>query len=93
MSGSQNEGRAEGFLADCARIHGEWHERAKSVDTEGLLAVYSKDVVSRARWCRQFSMTSPTVCFAAMPTFVGFWRRVAVVDLMIWYGGTAQETG
>jgi len=40
MSGPKNEGRAEGFLADCARIYLEWHERAQAVDTEGLLALY-----------------------------------------------------
>ena len=29
------------FMADCDRIHREWHERAKSRDTEGLLALYA----------------------------------------------------
>lgn len=29
------------FLADCDRIHREWHERAKSRDTDGLLALYA----------------------------------------------------
>jgi steroid delta-isomerase len=45
MSGPKSEGRAEGFLADSARIYGEWHERAKAVDTEGLLTLYDKDAV------------------------------------------------
>src|SRR5215472_16386948 len=45
MSGPKNEGRAEGFLADCARIYREWHERAQAVDTEGLLALYHKEAV------------------------------------------------
>src|SRR5262249_15757772 len=27
----------DAFLSDCARIHQQWHERAKSRDTEGLL--------------------------------------------------------
>jgi hypothetical protein len=27
------------FLADCERIHREWHERAKARDTNGLLAL------------------------------------------------------
>ncbi len=31
------------FLAECERIHRQWHERAKACDTEGLLALYSKD--------------------------------------------------
>ncbi len=29
------------FMADCERIHREWHERAKSRDTEALLALYA----------------------------------------------------
>jgi hypothetical protein len=29
------------FLSDCARIHQQWHDRAKSRDTEGLLALYA----------------------------------------------------
>jgi steroid delta-isomerase len=31
------------FLADCERIHRDWHERAKSRDTEGLIALYAED--------------------------------------------------
>ena len=33
------------FLSDCARIHREWHIRAKTLDTEGLLALYATDAV------------------------------------------------
>src|SRR5262249_11080042 len=33
------------FLADCERIHREWHERAKARDTNGLLALYADDAV------------------------------------------------
>jgi len=33
------------FLSDCARIHQQWHDRAKSRDTEGLLALYAVDAV------------------------------------------------
>jgi len=35
----------DAFLSDCARIHQQWHERAKSRDTEGLLALYARDAV------------------------------------------------
>ena len=35
----------DAFLHDCMRIHEQWHERAKSRDTEGLLALYAKDAV------------------------------------------------
>ena len=35
----------EDFLNDCKRIHQQWHERAKSRDTEGLLALYAKEAV------------------------------------------------
>ena len=45
MSGRQNEGLASGFRADCARIFREWHERARALDTQGLLALYSEDAV------------------------------------------------
>lgn len=33
------------FLSDCARIHQQWHDRAKSRDAEGLLALYAKEGV------------------------------------------------
>jgi hypothetical protein len=33
------------FLSDCARIHQQWHGRAKSPGTEGLLALYAKEAV------------------------------------------------
>ena len=33
------------FLADCERIHREWHERAKARDSDGLLALYAEDAV------------------------------------------------
>lgn len=33
------------FLADCARIYRDWDACAKSVDTEGLLALYAPDAV------------------------------------------------
>jgi steroid Delta-isomerase len=35
----------EAFLADCARIHRQWHERAKARDSAGLLALYAEDAV------------------------------------------------
>jgi steroid delta-isomerase len=37
--------RQDDFLADCERIHREWHERAKALDTEGLLTLYADDAV------------------------------------------------
>jgi steroid Delta-isomerase len=37
--------RNHGFLADCERIHREWHERAMARDTEGLLALYAEEAV------------------------------------------------
>jgi steroid Delta-isomerase len=48
MNTVMNEHRppADGnFLSDCARIHWQWHERAKSRDTEGLLALYATEAV------------------------------------------------
>src|SRR6516225_9799107 len=45
MSGPQNEGVVSGFRADCERIFREWHYRARALDTEGLLALYSEDAV------------------------------------------------
>ena len=45
MGGPQNEGMASDFRADCERVYREWHERAKALDTEGLLALYSEDAV------------------------------------------------
>ena len=41
----QQTSRASTFLSDCERIHREWHVRAKSLDTEGLLALYAADAV------------------------------------------------
>jgi len=45
MSGPQNEGMVSGFRADCERIFREWHDRARALDTEGLLALYGEDAV------------------------------------------------
>jgi hypothetical protein len=41
----QRTSRASTFLSDCERIHREWHVRAKTLDTEGLLALYAADAV------------------------------------------------
>jgi steroid Delta-isomerase len=35
----------DAFLHDCMRIHEQWHEHAKSRNTEGLLALYAKEAV------------------------------------------------
>jgi hypothetical protein len=43
MTGNQTQ--PNGFLADCERIHRLLHERAKGLDTEGLLALYAPDAV------------------------------------------------
>ena len=45
MEQDQNARQQGGFLADCERIHREWHERAIARDTEGLLVLYAKDAV------------------------------------------------
>ncbi len=41
----QKTARATTFLADCERIHHEWHMRAKARDTHGLLELYATDAV------------------------------------------------
>src|SRR5450631_769873 len=33
------------FLADCERIHREWDAHAKSLDTNGLIALYAQDAI------------------------------------------------
>lgn len=43
MSDSLNEHQKNAFLMDCERIYRDWHERAKELDTEGLLALYAED--------------------------------------------------
>ena len=45
MGGPRNDGLVSGFQADCERVYREWHERAKALDTEGLLALYTRDAV------------------------------------------------
>lgn len=45
MDQHQSQAEQGGFLADCERIHREWHERAKARDSEGLLAFYAEDAV------------------------------------------------
>jgi|SRR6516164_2214065 len=49
MNQSQNVQPQGSFLADCARIYREWHDRAKAIDTEGLLALYAEDAVLESR--------------------------------------------
>ncbi len=39
----QRSAFAEAFVRDCSRIHAQWHECAKSRDTEALLALYAAD--------------------------------------------------
>jgi hypothetical protein len=41
----ENEQQQGSFIADCERIHREWHERAKVLDTEGLFGLYAKDAL------------------------------------------------
>lgn len=38
-----NPHHEDGFL--CERIHCEWHKRARTRDTEGLLELYAEDAV------------------------------------------------
>jgi hypothetical protein len=45
MNENQSPQSQGSFIADCERIHREWHERAKTRDTEGLLALYAEDAV------------------------------------------------
>ena len=45
MNKHQNEQQPNSFLDDCERIHREWHERARTVDTDGLLTLYAEDAV------------------------------------------------
>jgi steroid delta-isomerase len=45
MNLHHNEQRPNSFVDDCERIHREWHECARTVDTEGLLALYAEDAV------------------------------------------------
>src|SRR5450631_1197596 len=33
------------FLRDCERIHREWDRCAKSLDTDGLIALYARDAI------------------------------------------------
>jgi ketosteroid isomerase-like protein len=35
----------DGFLADCERIHRDWDAGARSLDTDGLIALYAQDAV------------------------------------------------
>jgi steroid Delta-isomerase len=45
MNQLRNEQQPRSFLADCERIFREWHERARGLDVEGLLSLYSEDAV------------------------------------------------
>jgi hypothetical protein len=45
MTGLQDKRATSDFRADCERVFREWHERAKALDTEGLLALYRADAV------------------------------------------------
>ena len=45
MCRRQNDVVAGDFRADCARVFREWHELARALDTQGLLALYSEDAV------------------------------------------------
>ncbi len=62
----------DAFLQDCMRIHQQWHERAISRDTEGLLALYAKEAVLETRSSHGQPPTLPgysSMCYtrAAIP--------------------------
>jgi hypothetical protein len=45
MDPKKQRSPSEAFLADCERIHREWDARAKSRDTDGLIALYAQDAI------------------------------------------------
>ena len=45
MDPTRQHSPRDAFLADCARIHREWDASAKSLNTDGLIALYARDAV------------------------------------------------
>jgi len=45
MTMHRKEQESDAFLADCERIHRDWHDCIKSRDTDGLVALYGEDAV------------------------------------------------
>ena len=67
-----NEGLASDFRADCERVYREWDERAKALDTEGLLALYTQDAVLESPLVRAILDDNRTACCAAMTSCAVF---------------------
>jgi hypothetical protein len=44
-----NQQQQDAFRADCERIHREWHERAKELNTEGCLPFTPRTPCLKAR--------------------------------------------
>ena len=93
MSGPKSEGRAEGFLADCARIYREWHERAQTVDTEGLLALYNKEAVLESPLVQAILDDKPEGVLRGHEELRRFLSREDAGDLMNLCDGTEWEIG
>ena len=93
MSGPKNEGRAEGFLADCARIYLEWHERAQAVDTEGLLALYHKEAVLESPLVQAILDDKPDGVLRGHAELRHFLNREDDGGQITWCDGTAREIG
>jgi hypothetical protein len=45
MDSTEQRAIRDGFLADCDRIHRDWDLHAKSLNTDGLIALYAQDAI------------------------------------------------
>jgi steroid delta-isomerase len=76
------------FLADCERIYREWHERAKAVDTEGLLTLYADDAVLESPLVPAILDDNPNGILRGhdeLRRFFGEGARHRPNDLVRWY--------
>lgn len=74
--------------ADCARIHDQWHARAKERDVEGLLALYAEDATFESPLVPAIlddAVGGMLNGRAAIRRFLGEGTRRRPNDLVRWY--------
>jgi steroid Delta-isomerase len=87
MNPHQNQ-QQQGFLADCERIHRDWHDRVKAPDTEGLIALYAEDAVFESPLVAALLDDAPDGVLrghAALRHFFAEGARRRPHDLVRWY--------
>ena len=93
MDRNQSQQPPGNFLVDCERIHREWHERAKALDTDGLLTLYAVDAVLESPLVPAILNHKPAGVLRGQAELRRFLTRARAVDPTTLYAGIARASG